>query len=103
MRYAIITYYRKPNGQIDEHLEVSNRVKTRDIQTANVIMDFKDQKVVKCTIDGLGGVTDWDTVVSYYYKHYQATMERLFQENGHMLTRENNLIAKVDEKQDKPN
>jgi hypothetical protein len=47
MRYAFYTYYKKPNGQIDEVMEVANRVKKTDLQTANVILDFRDQKVVK--------------------------------------------------------
>jgi len=29
---------------------------------------------------------DWDTIVSYYYKHYSHTIERMFQENGHELS-----------------
>jgi hypothetical protein len=36
----------------------------------------------------VGGITankDWDTIVSYYYQHYSATIERLFQENGHAI------------------
>jgi hypothetical protein len=28
--------------------------------------------------------------VSYYYKHYAATIERLFQENGHELPNDSN-------------
>jgi hypothetical protein len=31
---------------------------------------------------------EWDTIVSYYYKHYQAIMERLFKENGHDLQKD---------------
>jgi hypothetical protein len=103
MRYAIYTYYKKPNGQIDETMELSNRVKTTDIQMANVILDFKKQVVVKCTIDGTNGVKDWDTVVAYYYPHYTATIERLFRENGHMLTRENDkTVRSENEKQNNP-
>jgi hypothetical protein len=34
---------------------------------------------------GITANKDWDTVVSYYYQHYAATIERLFQENGHAL------------------
>lgn len=103
MRYAIYTYYKKPNGQIDEVMAVSNRVKQADIQMSNVILDFKDQVVVKCTIDGTNGVRDWDTVVAYYYPHYTATFERLFEENGHMLTEENDkTVREENEKQNNP-
>ena len=94
MRYAFYTYFKKPNGQIDEVMTVANRVKKSDLQTSNVILDFKDQVVVKCTIDGISGVRDWDTVVTYYYPHYTSTIERLFQENGHMLTKENDKTVR---------
>lgn len=36
----------------------------------------------------MGGTTvpkNWDRIVSYYYQHYAATIERLFQENGHKV------------------
>jgi 2'-5' RNA ligase len=60
MRYLILTYYRKPTGQIDEVMAVSKNLKRRDLQTANVILDFKDQKVV---LASMGGVADarWQT------------------------------------------
>lgn len=82
MRYAIFTYYKKPNGQIDESLAVANRVKKNEWSTANVILDFKDQKVLKASMDGTNVPKVWDSVVAYYYQHYQATFERLFEENG---------------------
>jgi hypothetical protein len=85
MRYLLLTYYTKPSGQIDEVMTIANRIKRRDWQMTNVILDFKDQKVLLCSVAGLSAVKDWDTVVSYYYKHYAATIERLFQENGHSI------------------
>jgi hypothetical protein len=36
-------------------------------------------------VAGITANKDWDTVVSYYYQHYAATIERLFQENGHVI------------------
>lgn len=88
MRYLIFTYYRKANGQIDEAMSLANKVKLKDLQTANVILDFKEQKVDRCMVEGMNGVKDWDTVVAYYYKHYTHTIERLFEENGHKLVEE---------------
>jgi hypothetical protein len=41
--------------------------------------------VVKCSMDGVTVPRDWDRIVSYYYKHYSATIERLFTENGHEI------------------
>jgi hypothetical protein len=86
MRYLLLTYYTKPNGQIDEVMTVSKKVKTRDWQTANVILDFQEQKVLAASVQGMSATRDWDTVVSYYYKHYTATIERLFEENGHAIS-----------------
>jgi hypothetical protein len=85
MRYLTITYIRKPDGKIDEQVEIVKNLKERDITTANIILDFKEQKVLLCSVAGISANKDWDTIVSYYYKHYSATIERLFQENGHEL------------------
>jgi len=85
MRYLTITYVTKANGQIDETTAVVKNLKTRDWQTANVILDFQLQRVEKCTMNGVVVPKDWDRIVSYYYQHYANTMERLFHENGHAL------------------
>ena len=85
MRYMILTYFKQASGKIDEVMSLSKRIKTKDLQTANIILDFRDQVVVKCMVDSKSMPRDWDTIVSYYYKHYQAIMERLFKENGHKL------------------
>ena len=85
MRYMNLTYFKRASGKIDEVMSLSNRVKHNDLQTASIILDFRDQVVLKCVIDGKSMPKEWDTIVSYYYKHYQAIMERLFKENGHKL------------------
>jgi hypothetical protein len=85
MRYLLLTYYTKPTGKIDEVMTIAKRLKRKDWQMTNVILDFKEQKVLLCSVAGLSATKDWDTIVSYYYKHYAATIERLFQENGHAL------------------
>lgn len=88
MRYLTLTYFRRASGQIDETMAVTRRLRNRDITTANVILDFRDQRVIKCTMDGTVVPKDWDRVVSYYYQHYAATIERLFLENGHATPQE---------------
>jgi hypothetical protein len=85
MRYLTLTYYTKPNGQIDETLALARNLKKKDLQEASVILDFKLQKVEKCTMNGVQVPKVWDTVVSYYYQHYASTIERLFEENGHNI------------------
>lgn len=89
MRYLILTYYRKATGQIDEVMAVSKNIKRRDLQTANVILDFRDQKVVLASMGGDQVPKDWDRIVAYYYQHYANIIERLFTENGHPI----NIVA----------
>jgi hypothetical protein len=88
MRYLLLTYYTKPNGQIDEVMAVARKLKPNDWRTCNVILDFKDQKVLLASVKGMTATKDWDTIVGYYYKHYAATIERMFQDNGHKLPNE---------------
>jgi hypothetical protein len=85
MRYLLLTYYTKPSGKIDEAMTIATKLRSRDWQTTNVILDFKEQKVLLCSVAGITAKKDWDTIVSYYYQHYAATIERLFEENGHKL------------------
>lgn len=93
MRYLLITYYRKANGKIDEVMTVSNKIRPKDHQMTNIILDFKDQVVLKCIMDGEQVPKDWDKIVSYFYQYYQATIERLFTENGHKIEMEESQPA----------
>ena len=82
MRYLTMTYVTRPGGKIDEVMAVSRNIKNADLQTCNVILDFKKLAVVKCTMNGTVVPRDWDRVVSYYHQHYASTIERLLNENG---------------------
>jgi hypothetical protein len=66
-------------------MAVAKNIKPKDLQTANVILDFKTLAVLKCTMDGAMVPKDWDKIVAYYYQHYPAIIERLFKENGYEL------------------
>jgi hypothetical protein len=85
MRYLILTYYKKPTGQIDEVMAVAKNLKTRDHSTANVILDFKKLEVVKCSMGGVQVPRDFNKIVEYYMKHYESTITRLFNENGYEI------------------
>ena len=85
MRYMILTYFKQANGKIDEVMSLSNRVKPKDWQTASVILDFKELKVLKAALRDTTIPKDWDRIVGYYYQFYTNIMERLLQENGHTL------------------
>ena len=85
MRYLIITYYQKANGQIDETTAVARNLKMRDHQTASVILDFKKLKVVKANLNGESVPKDFNRIVEYYMQQYKSTIERLFKENGYEI------------------
>jgi len=87
MRYLILTYYQKANGQIDEVMAVARSLKARDHQTANVILDFKTLSVLKCSMSGVTVPRDFNRIVEYYHQHYESTISRLFQENGYEIVK----------------
>ena len=93
MRYLIITYYKKANGQTDEAMSVAKNLRARDIQTATVILDFKKLEVTKASMSGLDVVKNFDTIVAYYMQHYENIITRLFNENGYEVNLEKNEEA----------
>ena len=88
MRYLVITYYKKANGQTDEAMAVARNLKARDLQTANVILDFKKLEVVKASMGGVNVPRDFDRIVQYYMQHYEKIITRLFNENGYEVNLE---------------
>ena len=87
MRYLTMTYVTRANGKIDEVMAVTRNIKRSDLQTCNVILDFKKLFVVKCSMNGTVVPRDWDRVVGYYHSHYASTIERLFNENGYEIVK----------------
>lgn len=77
MRYLFIQFVRKPGGQIDELVTVSKKVKPSDIQTMNIILDFKDKLIVKAVIERTSTTLDWDKTVEYYRKIYPTLISQL--------------------------
>lgn len=94
MRYMLITYFRKADGKIDEVMAVSKNVKTKDIQTCSVILDFKKLEVVKCTLEGQNLPKDWDKIITYFYQYYESTITRLLKENGYEIKKEEKPMNK---------
>jgi hypothetical protein len=90
MRYLIITYYKKANGQTDEAMSVAKNLRARDIQTATVILDFKKLEVTKASMGGVNVPKNFDNIVSYYMQHYENIITRLFNENGYEVNLEKN-------------
>jgi hypothetical protein len=80
MRYLLISYLRKVNGQIDEMINVSKRVRTSDTNNSNVILDFAEKKIVKCVIEGKEHDTTFEQMRDYYFKVYPQLVEQLEKE-----------------------
>ncbi len=93
MRYLILTYVTKANGKIDEQMQVSRNLKNRDLQTANVILDFRELKVVKASMSGQQVPKDFDRILAYYHQHYASTIDRLLKENGYELIKNDSKPA----------
>lgn len=85
---------------MDEQNQVTRNLKTRDLQMASVILDFKKLEVIKATLNGVLVPKDFDRIVQYYYQHYKNTMDRLFAENGYEVVSE--PAKEQDEKQADP-
>jgi hypothetical protein len=77
MRYLIIDYYRRPNGQMDEVVSIARRTRMRDIQSAAVILDFETRTVVKCSMDGVVVPKDWQRIRDFYHQHYSQVIDNL--------------------------
>jgi hypothetical protein len=86
MRYFIVNYYQKANGKMDENTTVAKRVKIRDWQSASVILDFKECKVLKASLAGTVVPRDFHRIAGFYHQHYPNVIERLFKENGYEIT-----------------
>lgn len=80
MRYLLVNFLRKRAGQIDEMVSVSKRVRTSDMNDANIILDFADKKVVKCIIEGRNHDTTFDKMRDYYDKIYPNLIQQLERE-----------------------
>ena len=77
MRYLLVTFFRKPGGQIDEQVAVSKRVKPADQQMCNVILDYGTKQVQKCVIEGRMVETDFEKMNAYYKQIYPNLIDQL--------------------------
>jgi hypothetical protein len=62
-RYMIVTYIKKPNGKWDEVTEFKRHYKTKHIQSAKVILDFKEKKVI---LNSLNRQAGYDDMLEFY-------------------------------------
>jgi hypothetical protein len=50
-RFMIVSYWLQPNGSWDEITQFKDRIKKQDLYQARVILDLKNKKVVKNSIN----------------------------------------------------
>jgi len=62
-RYMIVCYVKKPDGKFDELTEFKRHYKTSHIQTAKVILDLKEKKVIK---NGLNPQATFEDMIEFY-------------------------------------
>lgn len=77
MRYLLITFVRKPNGQIDEQCAVASKLRKSDQNMCNIILDYHQHKVEKCVVEGNVLDTDWDRINEYYRAVYPKMIDEL--------------------------
>ena len=59
----LVTYMKKPTGLCDEVTDFKNNLKTKDITIAKVILDFRDKKVIKNSLNPEAG---YDDMLEFY-------------------------------------
>lgn len=62
-RYMIVKYIKKPDGKYDEVTEFKRHCRSNDLQTAKVVLDFKEKKCVK---NGLNSEAGFDDMLEFY-------------------------------------
>lgn len=77
MRYLLITFIRQPSGRIDEQAGFSKSIKSADLGQCNVILDYQEQKVVKCVIEGKVVPTSFESMHEYYKKVYPNVISQM--------------------------
>ena len=77
MRYFIVKYVKCPNGQMDELVGVSKKVKLNDLQTAAVILDFQKGQVLQASMDGVTIPRDFPKIRDFYQQHYRRLIDDL--------------------------
>ena len=59
----LVYYYQKPTGKWDEVTEFRKNLRTKHLQSAKVILDFKEKK---CVINLLNKEATFDDMLDFY-------------------------------------
>ena len=76
VRYFVVTYYLKQDGQYDEAVQVVSSLGKVISRTANVILDFKEREVIKARMEQ-PIERDWTLIRDYYNKIYTQIISEL--------------------------
>jgi len=77
MRYLVITYIKKPDGQVDEATTIVKSLKSKDLSMGSVILDFKEKNIVKASFSGTLAEKRWDKIRDFYYEYYPKYIDLL--------------------------
>ena len=81
MIYFVVTYIQKADGKWDESVQIVDKSLTNKLNvSANVILDFKKNVVVKARLEQ-ALVRDFDLIRDYFYKLYPKVIDELEQKN----------------------
>jgi hypothetical protein len=81
MRYFIIKYLQRANGQYDEVSEITKKLRLSHRQSAGVILDFKNLQVLQAYVNGVSAPRDWDIMMQTYMPHYRQQFKMLLNHN----------------------
>ena len=62
---------------MDEVISVAKKLRTRDLQTSSVILDFRARRVELASLDGVTVPKDWQRIRDFYYQHYKRVIDDL--------------------------
>ena len=85
MRYMLLSYIKRPTGKVDEVMTLAKRLRAKDLQMHQVILDFRDRKVVLASMGGTTVPKDFNRITSYYRQYYRETIDDLCAAHGYQI------------------
>ena len=78
MRYVIIKYMQKPDGKYDEQFIVAEKIRNKDMESATVILDYAERKVVKMRLpNATQEDRNFNKISEFYKGHYKDAIKEL--------------------------
>jgi hypothetical protein len=85
MNFLTISYLKQPDGSWNELLSVRKNLRVRDYTNCSIILDFKNQKVIKASVEGRTVNQDFASILEFYYQFHSATIKSLLQFHGYQI------------------